>query len=115
MADYRRSLNFLETVKKNHKTAAVKTGIMLGLGEEVREVKQTIIDIFNTGCDILTIGQYLMPSLKHQPVVKYWAVEEFNDLKNLALQIGFKAVESSPFVRSSYKARELYEMLNKSE
>ena len=84
---------------------------MLGLGENSDEVKQTMKDIFDTGCDILTIGQYLMPSLNHHKVAKYLTVEEFYEFKNIALEIGFKAVESGPFVRSSYKAKELYESL----
>jgi lipoic acid synthetase len=111
VADYRRSLSFLETVKKNHPKIFVKTGIMLGLGEEAHEVERTLLDIFNTGCDILTIGQYLMPSLDHHRVERYLTLEEFADFKSLALQIGFKAVESGPFVRSSYKAKELYGVL----
>ena len=115
IAEYKRSLNFLQTVKKNHKNIIVKTGIMLGLGEKFDEVKNTMKDVFATGCDILTIGQYLMPSLNHYKVEKYLTVEEFDEYKAVALEIGFKAVESGPFVRSSYKAKELYESLNKSE
>ena len=110
-AEYKRSLKVLETIKKGSDSRIVKTGIMLGLGETEEEIKQTLKDIYNTGCDILTIGQYLMPSRKHYPLTRYVNPEEFEQWKKYAYDLGFKAVESGPFVRSSYKAKELFGML----
>ncbi len=84
-----------------------KSGIMVGLGEEPEDILETFYDISSTGCEILTIGQYLTPSKNLLPVEKFYHPEEFNELKNFALRFGFKNVHSGPFVRSSYKAEEL--------
>ena len=81
-----------------------KTGLMLGLGEGQEEVLETIADIRAQGTDILTIGQYMRPSLKHLPIERYWSPEEFDQLGQAALEMGFKFVESGPLVRSSYHA-----------
>ena len=81
-----------------------KSGIMLGLGENVAEVRETMRDLRSWGVDILTIGQYLQPSRKHLPIDRYYTPEEFADLKNYGMEIGFRWVESGPLVRSSYHA-----------
>ena len=81
-----------------------KSGFMLGLGENDEELKQTIHDIFNSGCRILTIGQYLQPSFEHTEVVKYYPPEKFDEYKQMALGVGFRFVESGALVRSSYNA-----------
>lgn len=81
-----------------------KTGLMLGLGESLEEVLETIRDIRNQGTDILTVGQYMRPTLKHLPVERFWTPEEFDRIGEEALKMGFKFVESGPLVRSSYHA-----------
>jgi lipoic acid synthetase len=83
-----------------------KSGIMVGLGETLDEVKQVMDDQRSWGVDILTIGQYLQPSKKHLPIERYYTLEEFEELKRYGLEIGFKWVESGPLVRSSYHAAE---------
>jgi len=82
---------------------------MLGLGETREEVVATLRDIRSAGCRLLTLGQYLAPSERHHPVVRYVPPEEFAEYETLALEMGFSAVASSPFVRSSYQAGRLYE------
>jgi lipoic acid synthetase len=81
-----------------------KSGIMLGLGEDLKEVEKTMRDLRSWGVDILTIGQYLQPNRKHLPIARYYTPEDFADLKEFGLKIGFKWVESGPLVRSSYHA-----------
>ncbi|HEX2981069.1 MAG TPA: lipoyl synthase [Anaerolineaceae bacterium] len=83
-----------------------KSGIMLGLGETMEEVKAVMRDLRAWGVDILTIGQYLQPSRKHLPIARYYPPEEFAELKAFGLEIGFQWVESGPLVRSSYHAAE---------
>ncbi|MGQ9617972.1 MAG: lipoyl synthase [Candidatus Aminicenantia bacterium] len=85
----------------------IKSGIMVGLGEEPEDIIETLYDISNTGCKILTIGQYLTPSKNLLPVEKYYKPSEFDELKRLALGFGFKSVSAGPFVRSSYQAETL--------
>lgn len=103
-AKYDRSLGVLKYLK-NQGQRRVKTGIMLGLGEEMGEVYQTIEDIHQAGVDIITIGQYLQPSKKHLPVKRFVTPEEFKELESFAKSLGgFRHVESSPLVRSSYRA-----------
>lgn len=103
-AKYDRSLDVLKYLKDNGQRRT-KTGIMLGLGEELEEVYQTIQDVHDAGVDILTIGQYLQPSRKHLPVKRFITPEEFNELGEFAKSLGgFRHVESSPLVRSSYRA-----------
>jgi lipoyl synthase len=101
-AKYERSLEVLKFIALNGKTA--KSGFMLGLGETEEEVIQTINDLYNAGCKILTIGQYLQPGPDYMEVVEYYPPEKFEDYKTLALGMGFKYVESSPLVRSSFHA-----------
>lgn len=107
-ADYQRSLNLLKQVKKIDDRIPTKSGLMLGLGESVAEIVQTLADLHLTACDILTLGQYLQPSGKHLKVDRYVTPDEFDQLKKIALQIGFNEVASGPFVRSSYHAGELF-------
>jgi lipoic acid synthetase len=89
-----------------------KSGIMLGLGETLDEVKTTMRDLRSWGVDILTIGQYLQPSRQHLPIARYATPEEFAELRAFGLEIGFKWVESGPLVRSSYHAAEQVRVLS---
>ena len=83
-----------------------KSGLMLGLGESLDEIRQTMSDLTEAGCDILTLGQYLQPTLRHLPVVRYYPPEEFSSLREEGLRVGFRHVEAGPLVRSSYHAEE---------
>lgn len=102
-AKYERSLEVLSYLKSAGQNRT-KTGLMLGLGEENHEVFQTIEDIRNANVDVITIGQYLQPTKKHLPVKKFVTPEEFNEFGDFARSLGFRHVESSPLVRSSYHA-----------
>ncbi len=109
-AKYRRSLEVLRAVKQMAPDILTKSGIMVGLGETVEELRQTFADLREVGCDVLTIGQYLQPTLTdHAPVVKYYAPGEFEDLGAVARSMGFLSVASGPFVRSSYNAADVFE------
>lgn len=107
-ANYRRSLEVLKYVKENSKTILTKSGLMVGLGETFEEIKQTLADLKEINCDIVTIGQYIQPSKAHLPVEKYYTIEEFEALKELAKKIGIKNYQFGPLVRSSYKAFEVF-------
>ena len=107
-ANYRRTLEFFRTVRNANPAQVTKSGLMLGLGERNREVEQTLYDLADAGCDILTVGQYLAPSKNHYPVSRYVKAEEFAKWEKKAREIGFKAVVAGPFVRSSYNAHETY-------
>ena len=96
----------LVNAKRLDPDVLTKSGIMVGLGETVDEVKETMRILRDWGVDILTIGQYLQPSRKHLPIARYYTPEEFAELKSYGLEIGFKWVESGPLVRSSYHAAE---------
>jgi lipoic acid synthetase len=96
----------LSNARKLDPEVLTKSGIMVGLGEEIEEVKAVMRDQRAWGVEILTIGQYLQPSKKHLPIVRYYTLEEFAKLKRYGLEIGFKWVESAPLVRSSYHAAE---------
>jgi len=96
----------LTNAKKLDPDVLTKSGIMVGLGESIDEVKEVMWDQRHWGVDILTIGQYLQPSKKHLPISRYYTPQEFNELKEYGLAIGFKWVESAPLVRSSYHAAE---------
>ncbi|MGZ5209813.1 MAG: lipoyl synthase [Kaistella sp.] len=102
-AKYERSLEVLRYMKEAGQNRT-KTGLMLGLGEEKAEIFQTIEDIRNANVDVITIGQYLQPTKKHLPVKKFITPEEFNEFGDFARSLGFRHVESSPLVRSSYHA-----------
>jgi len=105
-ADYRRSLNILKYIKEKEPYMITKTGIMMGLGESKKEVIKVIDDLAQIGCDILTIGQYLCPSVNHIPVQRYLSPRIFAQYKKMAVQKGIKYVASDPLVRSSYNALE---------
>ena len=106
-ADYRRSLDLLAHVKQRRPEITTKSGLMLGLGETAEELLEVLADLRAVRCDILTLGQYLAPTLKHIPVVRYLPPAEFDALAVLARALGFAQVASGPFVRSSYHAEEL--------
>ena len=108
-ANYQQSLDLFKNVKAINASMRVKSGIMLGLGETITEIEQTMMDLFHTGCDIITLGQYLQPTKAHLAVQKYYSPEEFNRLEKKARKIGFKKVAAGPFVRSSYNAQDLFE------
>jgi lipoic acid synthetase len=105
-SQYAVSLAVLEHAKKEGAQHGIRTksGLMLGLGETIEEVFETLADLRSIGCDFLTLGQYLQPSPKHLPVVRYVPPDEFDELGRLALKLGFADVASGPFVRSSYHA-----------
>jgi len=105
-SQYAVSLAVLEHAKRAGAASGVRTksGLMLGLGETIDELFETLADLRSIGCDFLTLGQYLQPSLRHLPVVRYVPPEEFDELGRLALKLGFADVASGPFVRSSYHA-----------
>lgn len=105
-AKYDRSLQVLQFVKEIDTSVPTKSGLMLGHGETVDEVIETMADLRAVGCDRLTIGQYMRPSLQHLPVRKYWTPEEFDELGDFARKMGFCHVRSGPLVRSSYHAGE---------
>jgi lipoyl synthase len=107
-AGYQQSLNVLRTVKEFDKTIFTKSSLMLGLGETDEEVLQTMRDLREVGVDILTLGQYLKPSPIHTKVVEYITPEKFASYKEQALELGFRFVAAGPFVRSSYRAGELF-------
>lgn len=111
-ADYRRSLECLRWAKQYDPAMPTKSGLMLGLGESAQEVKTTLRDLLEVGCNILTLGQYLQPSREHLEVECYVHPKQFDDWKDAALRMGFAQVASGPFVRSSYHAQELYQALH---
>jgi lipoic acid synthetase len=106
-ADYQRSLDLLAHVKACAPEVTTKSGLMLGLGETREELLETLADLRGARCDMLTLGQYLTPTLKHVPVARYLPPEEFDELGDLARKLGFARVASGPFVRSSYHADEM--------
>ncbi len=107
-ADYDRSLELLARVPTIDSKIPAKSGIMLGLGEQEEEVRQVIADIYQTGCRMLTIGQYLQPTARHLPVKEFISPELFEQWRGFALNKGFEKVASGPFVRSSYHAGEMF-------
>jgi lipoic acid synthetase len=111
---YARSLELLDRSRQYRPGIATKTGMMVGLGEEVDEVVAVFDDLRRAGVSILTIGQYLRPTPAHAPMVRYYHPDEFAALKRLALARGFVHVESGPLVRSSYHAHEQADAYEKS-
>jgi lipoic acid synthetase len=105
-ARYKRSLELLRSAKVLNPAGITKSGVMVGLGEETHEMLQVFRDLAAVGCDILTVGQYLRPSRNHLPMTRLYTPAEFVELKQAALQMGFRHVESGPLVRSSYHAHE---------
>jgi lipoyl synthase len=111
-ADYGRSLRVLERARKMDRGRVTKSGLMLGLGEERDEIMRVMADLRKVSCDLLTLGQYLQPSGKHHPVVRFVPPEEFESLRKEGEDLGFKAVVSAPLVRSSFHAAEVFEKIN---
>lgn len=107
-ASYRRSLAVLEEIRTHSPKQATKSGLMLGLGESEQEITETLRDLHAAGCRILTLGQYLQPTRQHLPVVRYVSPAEFSQWRTEALAMGFAAVASGPFVRSSFQAKEVF-------
>ena len=103
-ARYERSLDILAYSKRARPEIPAKSGLMLGLGETMEEVHQVMRDLRDSHVEILTLGQYLRPSLKHLPIIRHVAPDEFAELKRLGYEMGFKHVESGPLVRSSFHA-----------
>ncbi len=103
-ADYQWSLNLIKNFKAQHPQVATKSGLMLGLGESDEEIVEVLKDLRAHGCDWLTLGQYLQPSVHHLPVERYVTPETFDRLGAIAKELGFKNVASGPMVRSSYHA-----------
>lgn len=111
--NYRQSLEVLRYIKENS-DIVTKSGLMVGLGEgggnkEGNEIEKTLIDLKEAGVDIITIGQYIQPSKEHLPVAKYYTLDEFEELRTLAKEIGFKNYQIDPLVRSSYKAAQSWQ------
>lgn len=107
-ADYKRSLNVLRTLAgMSNGTFAVKSSLMVGLGETDDEIARVLADLADNGCDTVTMGQYLPPSKKHLPVERYYTPEEFDSLAGMAKTAGIAKVASGPKVRSSYMAHQL--------
>ncbi len=103
--DYERSLEVLKYVKKKS-DILIKSGLMIGLGETFEQIENTLIDLKNSGCDIITIGQYIQPSKEHLEVSKCYTLEEYGYLKELAKKAGIRNYQIGPLVRSSYRAAE---------
>lgn len=106
-ADYRRSLDLLSRVKERAPNMVTKSGLMLGIGESVAELFDVFADLRAAGCDVLTLGQYLAPTLKHIPVARFVPPAEFDSVAERARLLGFQQVVAGPFVRSSYHADEM--------
>ena len=104
--NYDTSLNVLKYIKANSKIIT-KSGLMVGLGETYDQIEETLVDLKNSGCDIVTIGQYIQPSKNHIEVSKFYTPEEFEQLQKLAQKIGIKHYQINPLVRSSYRAAEM--------
>ena len=104
--NYENSLKVLKYIKENS-NIKTKSGLMVGLGETFEQIEETLKDLYNIDCDILTIGQYIQPSKEHLPVSKYYTLEEYEDLKKLAKSTGITNYQIGPLVRSSYNASKL--------
>lgn len=107
--DYELSLELLEKIKELAPGIKTKSGFMLGLGENDKQIAETLDDLKRCGCDLVTIGQYLQPSLNHFPIKKYYNLEEFKKIESIAKKIGIKNISAGPLVRSSYQANIMYE------
>lgn len=112
-ANYKTSLNILKNSKRIKPDIYTKSGFMLGLGETKKEIIELLSDLKEVGCDIITIGQYLRPSLANIPVQKYYTPQEFEEIKTIAEGFKFKTVTCGVFVRSSYCAREVLDEAKK--
>jgi lipoyl synthase len=109
-ASYGRSLSVLAQAAARGGDIAVKSGVMVGLGETDGEIEETLGDLFEAGCRLLTIGQYLQPSRNHRPVDRFVEPTAFDRFAEVARRMGFRGVASGPLVRSSYRAEELLKM-----
>lgn len=110
-ADYRRSLDLLESASRAGLIA--KSGLMVGLGESREEIKTALAGLLRAGCSIVTIGQYLAPSPLHHPTDRYWELEEFEEFRAYGQEVlGIRAVVAGPLVRSSYRARQTYQAVS---
>jgi len=107
-ANYSRSVELLSAVKRLSPEIVTKSGLMLGLGETREEIIEVMNDLREASCDLLTIGQYLQPSPKHHPIVRFVSPEEFSEYEQIGKDMGFADVASAPLVRSSFRAAELY-------
>jgi lipoic acid synthetase len=105
--NYDNSIEVLKYIKENS-NIVTKSGLMVGLGESLDEIKTTLTDLKQAGVDIITIGQYIQPSKEHLEVAKFYTLQEFEDLKQLAKEIGFKNYQIGPLVRSSYHANQAW-------
>jgi lipoic acid synthetase len=103
-ADYQWSLDLLARFKRQHPGIPTKSGVMLGLGETMEQVEETLRDLRVHNVDMITIGQYLQPTAHHHPVLRYWTPEEFERLAEIGYELGFTHMASGPLVRSSYHA-----------
>ena len=103
-ANYESSINLLKIAKDIDPKIETKSGIMLGLGENLEEIKNTLLDLKKVNCNQITIGQYLRPSLTHLPVKKYWEPKEFEFIEEFAKKLGFDKISCGPLIRSSYHA-----------
>ena len=110
-AGYEQTLEVLAYAKKYSPKTISKTSLMLGLGESEDELLESFYDIRSAGVDVLTLGQYMRPTINHLPVEKWYSPEEFQYMKKLALDIGFKEVASGPLVRSSYRADKIAHLI----
>jgi lipoic acid synthetase len=110
-ADYKRSLDLLKKSKELHPHISTKSGFMLGLGETENEILELLRDLRETGCDFLTIGQYLQPRKDRLSVVRYVSPDEFEEYKRIGEEMGFRAIASGPFVRSSFHAFEMFKTI----
>lgn len=104
--NYENSLEILRYVKENSEITT-KSGMMVGLGENFAQIRETFEDLHRVKCDILTVGQYIQPSKEHLPVAKYYTLDEYEELKTLAKTVGFDKYQIGPLVRSSYNAANL--------
>ncbi|MBN1493038.1 MAG: lipoyl synthase [Candidatus Omnitrophica bacterium] len=110
--NYERSLTVLKSVKKNFRGMLVKSGFMVGLGETQDEIHQVVVDLAECGCDIMTIGQYLRPSMECVEVDRFVTPAEFDVYRKMGYALGIKHVFAGPFVRSSYMAEEVFAMMH---
>lgn len=108
-ADYDRSLSVLYKAKKFNPKLKTKTGLMVGLGESIDDIKEIFKDLVKIECDIMTIGQYIQPTKNHVKVVRYYEEEEYKELEKIAKEIGIKYTFFAPLARSSYRAAEVFE------
>lgn len=110
LPNYRRTLDIFRQIHKRQPEIILKSGIILGLGENKDDLLEFFADLIETGCQAITIGQYLQPSVEQMPVQRYYTPEEFEQIGQWAKQVGFEHVASGPFVRSSYHAKDVIQI-----